>query len=49
MSSSGRKYFNMEIVPLLNTPNMREIQLRKLLPALRFFYEKVPFDRGGMD
>jgi len=39
----------MEIKPLLNTPRMREIQMWKLLPALRFFYEKAPFDRGRMD
>lgn len=44
-----RKYFNMEVEPLLNTPVMREIQWEKLQKAIHFFYEKVPFDRRRMD
>jgi len=39
----------MEIEPLLNTPQMREIQKKKLQPTLQFLYDKVPFDRERMD
>ena len=44
-----QKYFNMEIEQILNTPEMREIQTRKLSSALRYFYDNVPFDRKRMD
>ena len=40
-----QKYFNMETEPLLNTPQMREFQWEKLQEAIRYFYEKVPFER----
>jgi phenylacetate-coenzyme A ligase PaaK-like adenylate-forming protein len=39
----------MEIEPLLNTPRMREIQWKKLQEAIRYCYEKVPFDRKRME
>tara|TARA_B100000497_G_scaffold41015_1_gene47740 strand:+ start:2907 stop:4292 length:1386 start_codon:yes stop_codon:yes gene_type:complete len=42
-------YFNQEIEPLLNTPQMAKIQLEKLKPTLQFFYDHVPFDRERMD
>ncbi|MFO7963775.1 MAG: AMP-binding protein [Desulfobacterales bacterium] len=42
------EYFNMAIEPLLNTAEMRRIQESKLASTLRFFYEKVPFDRDRM-
>ena len=38
----------MDIEPLLNTPEMRRLQESKLPPALRFFYDHVPFDRVGV-
>lgn len=44
-----RKYFNMKIEPLLNTPEMKGIQREKLAATVRFFYDKVPFDRKRMD
>jgi phenylacetate-CoA ligase len=42
-------YFNEEIEPLLNTPEMKKIQESKLQATLKYFYEKVPFDRERMD
>ncbi len=44
-----RQYFNEEIEPLLNTPQMREIQENKLQTTLNYFYENVPFDRERMN
>ena len=44
-----KKYFNEEIEPLLNTPEMKKIQESKLQSTLKYFYEKVPFDRERMD
>ena len=44
-----RPYFNMDVEPLLNTPQMRDIQWEKLQTALRFFYDQVPFERRHMD
>ncbi|MEW5980122.1 MAG: AMP-binding protein [Acidobacteriota bacterium] len=49
MESTERKYFDMEIEPLLNTPRMREIQWEKLQRTIRYHYEKVPFDRKRME
>ena len=49
MEQSERKYWDMEIEPLLNTPRMREIQWEKLQEAIRYCYEKVPFDRKRME
>ena len=43
------KYFNEEIEPLLNTPEMRKIQDSKLQSALKYYYENVPFERERMD
>ncbi|MDQ7785258.1 MAG: hypothetical protein RDU20_20400 [Desulfomonilaceae bacterium] len=47
--SADRMYFNPEIEPLLNTPTMREMQWESLKVAIRFFYDKVPFERRRMD
>lgn len=47
--SGEQKYFNMEIEPLLNTPEMRDMQWEKLQAAIRFFYDRVPFDRRRME
>jgi phenylacetate-CoA ligase len=49
MDDENKKYFNMDIEPLLNTPEMRKIQESKLASTMRFFYDKVPFDRERMD
>jgi len=48
VNEAEREYWDMEIEPLLNTPRIREIQLEKLQPMLRFHYENVPFDRKRM-
>jgi len=42
---SQRKYWNMEIEPKLNTPEMKELQLGKLKQALEWQYENTPFNR----
>lgn len=42
-------YFNPDVEPFLNTPAMREVQWEKLRHAIRFAYEKVPYDRERMD
>lgn len=47
--SGDATYFNPELEPLLNTPQMREIQESKLPHALRYSYENVPFERERMD
>jgi len=44
-----RPYWNMEMEPLLNTPQMREIQLKRLNPQLRLVYEKSVIQRAYMD
>ena len=49
MTAENAKYFNMEIEPLLNTPEMKKIQEQKLRPALQYFYDHVPFDRMRME
>lgn len=49
MEQAERKYWDMEIEPLLNTPEMREMQWDKLQRAIRYCYDKVPFDRNRMD
>jgi phenylacetate-CoA ligase len=45
MKASERQYWNMEIEPKLNTPEMREIQLGRLKQALAWQYENTPFNR----
>ncbi len=49
MEQAERKYWDMEIEPLLNTPRMREMQWEKLQQSIRYCYEKVPFDRRRME
>ncbi|MDD3717717.1 MAG: phenylacetate--CoA ligase family protein [Actinomycetota bacterium] len=44
-----RPYWNMEIEPILNTPEMREMQLAKLKALLRRLYEGAPFYRKQFD
>ncbi|MEW6442731.1 MAG: phenylacetate--CoA ligase family protein [bacterium] len=48
MGERRRKYFNMKVEPLLNTPEMRKLQEKKLRSAVRYFYDHVPFDRKRM-
>ncbi len=49
MTGQKPEYFNMDIEPLLNTPEMRKMQESKLRSTVQFFYEHVPFDRERMD
>jgi len=44
-----RKYWNMEMEPILNTPQMREIQLRKIKKLVKRLYESKPFWRERME
>jgi phenylacetate-CoA ligase len=44
-----QKYFNPDVEPFLNTPQMREVQWEKLKHAVRYAFDKVPFDRERMD
>ncbi len=45
----NRKYFDMDIEPMLNTERMRRIQEEKLGYAVRYAYDNVPFERERMD
>ncbi len=49
MESSNRPYWNMDIEPILGTPEMRELQLTKLRKALAWQYENSPFNRRRFD
>lgn len=49
MRQNNQKYWNMEIEPKLNTPEIKEIQLRKLKEALKWQYENTPFNRKRFD
>jgi phenylacetate-CoA ligase len=40
-----REYWNMEIEPILNTPEMRELQWKKMPRVLKWQYENTPFNR----
>ena len=44
-----RKYWNMEIEPKLNTPEIKELQLEKLKQALAWQYENTPFNRARFE
>jgi len=41
--SSDKPYWNMEIEPLLNTPEMEKIQLKKLKKMLARLKANAPF------
>lgn len=45
MDSRERKYWNMEIEPMLNTPEIRDLQWKKLRKALKWQYDNCPFNR----
>ena len=47
--AEGRKYWDMDMEPLLNTPAMREIQWDKLQGLLARLYEAKPYWRERMD
>ena len=47
--SEEREYWNMEIEPILNTPEMRELQWSKMPRVLAWQYENTPFNRDRFD
>ena len=49
MDHGERKYWNMEIEPKLNTPEMKELQLQKLKQALAWQYANTPFNRARFE
>jgi phenylacetate-CoA ligase len=44
-----RPYWDMEMEPLLNTPEMREIQQKRLKPQLKKIYERSAIQRKYID
>jgi len=44
-----RLYWNMDVEPFLNTPEMRKLQLEKLKVMLKRLYANAPFHRKRMD
>ncbi len=44
-----REYWNMEIEPILNTPQMRELQWGKMPRVLKWQYDNSPFNRARFD
>lgn len=44
-----KKYWNMEMETILNTPKMRELQLEKLKKLVKRVYDTKPFWRERMD
>jgi len=49
MTDPERPYWNMEIEPRLNTPEMRDLQWHKLTAALEWQYENTPLHRERLD
>ncbi|MFO7962762.1 MAG: hypothetical protein R6U50_02475 [Desulfobacterales bacterium] len=49
MTRQEKIYWDMELEPKLNTPEIRRIQWEKLKHTLQFHYENVPFDRKRME
>lgn len=45
MGQEDRKYWNMEIEPLLNTEAIKKLQWKKLQYTLKWQYENTPFNR----
>ncbi len=43
--SENRRYWNMQIEPFLNTPQMKELQLEKLKIMLKRHYAHAPFNK----
>lgn len=48
MQQEGRRYWNMEMESILNTPQMREIQLSKMQKLVTRLYETKPFWRDWL-
>ena len=48
-TEEDRLYWNMQIEPFLNTPEMKVLQLEKLKVMLKRFYANAPFHRKRMD
>ncbi|WP_228000089.1 phenylacetate--CoA ligase family protein [Nocardia australiensis] len=46
---AGREYWDMEIEPLLNTPEIKDVQWGKLQQLLTRLYDSKPFWRERMD
>jgi phenylacetate-CoA ligase len=49
VTTGERPYWNMEIEPKLNTPEMKELQWEKLKKALQWQYDNTPFNRNRFD
>lgn len=45
----NRPYWNMEVEPKLNTPEMRQLQNEKLLRSMQAIYDRIPLVRKRMD
>lgn len=49
MDQNDRQYWNMDIEPKLNSPEMKKIQESKLQDVLKWQYENTPFNRKRFD
>ena len=49
MARKEMKYWNMEVEPKLNTPELRELQWKKLKKAIEWHYQYTPFHRKRFD
>ena len=44
-----RPYWNMEVEPMLNTPEMKQIQNDKLVKNIGAMYANIPLNKRRMD
>ena len=49
MSKTERKYWNMKVEPKLNTPEIKEFQLKRLKKSLVWQYKYTPFNKNRFD
>lgn len=49
MSKTERKYWNMKVEPKLNTPEIKEFQLKRLKKSLAWQYRYTPFNKNRFD
>lgn len=49
MENTNRQYWNMDVEPRLNSPEMKNIQLEKLKMALAWQYKNTPFNRKRLE
>ncbi|MCU0600639.1 MAG: hypothetical protein MUE70_15435 [Desulfobacterales bacterium] len=49
MKDTEAKYWNMEMEPMLSTPEMKKFQFQKLQSALKWQYENTPYNRKRFD